>query len=142
MIKIRGHDYKTIYIRYQGNTTELKVCLCYRVENLKQRIQQKLGFKPECQELSFNGKRLDKNGVDIYSLGVREGSIIDLDIIQDFEDFIENDGDYSDYKEKYKNELNQLKDMGFLDEDINIEVLKQCSGNVEYTVQKLIEIMK
>ena len=41
-----------------------------------------------------------------------------------------NDGNV-DYKEKYKDQLAQLKDMGFINEETNIQVLKN-SGNSNF----------
>ena len=49
--------------------------------------------------------------------------------------------DNVDYKEKYKDQLAQLKDMGFINEETNIQVLKQCSGNVQYAIEKLINML-
>ena len=46
-----------------------------------------------------------------------------------------------DYKEKYKDQLAQLKDMGFINEETNIQVLKQCSGNVQFAVEKLLNML-
>ncbi len=145
-MKIRGHDPKTIYIMHKGKKREIKICLCRHVEYLKEYIQKELGIKPECQELRLNGKIL-KEGKDILSLGVKEYSIIDLNIIPDelekiegIYDFMDND-EILNYKEKYKNELAQLNDMGYYDEEINIQILKQCSGNVQYAIEKLVNIM-
>ena len=49
--------------------------------------------------------------------------------------------DNVDYKEKYKEQLAQLKDMGFINEETNIQVLKQCSGNVQFAIEKLINML-
>ena len=46
-----------------------------------------------------------------------------------------------DYKEKYKDQLAQMKDMGFVNEETNIQVLKQCSGNVQFAVEKLLNML-
>ena len=35
-----------------------------------------------------------------------------------------------DYKEKYKEELSKLKNMGFTNEEANIQALKQFNGNI------------
>ena len=51
-----------------------------------------------------------------------------------------NDGNV-DYKEKYKDQLAQMKDMGFVNEETNIQVLKQCSGNVQFAVEKLLNML-
>ena len=46
-----------------------------------------------------------------------------------------------DYKEKYKDQLAQMKDMGFVNEETNIHVLKQCSGNVQFAVERLLNML-
>ena len=48
--------------------------------------------------------------------------------------------DNVDYKEKYKDQLAQLKEMGFINEETNIQVLKRCSGNVQFAVERLINM--
>ena len=42
-----------------------------------------------------------------------------------------------DYKEKYKDQIAQIKDMGIDDEEKIIEALKQCDGNVQYALNRL-----
>jgi hypothetical protein len=49
----------------------------------------------------------------------------------------QNQNENIDYKEIYKEQLAQLKDMGFTDENKNIEILKQCQGNVNFAIEKL-----
>ena len=49
--------------------------------------------------------------------------------------------DNVDYKEKYKDQLAQLKEMGFINEETNIQVLKQCSGNVQFAIEKLLNML-
>jgi len=46
-----------------------------------------------------------------------------------------------DYKEKYKEQLQQMKDMGFVNEETNIQVLKQCSGNVQFAIERLLNML-
>jgi ubiquilin len=46
-----------------------------------------------------------------------------------------------DYKEKYKDQLAQMKDMGFVNEETNIQVLKQCSGNVQFAIERLLNML-
>jgi hypothetical protein len=53
-----------------------------------------------------------------------------------------NPQDNVDPKEKYKDQLAQLKDMGFINEEANIQVLKQCDGNVQFAVEKLLNMLK
>ena len=42
-----------------------------------------------------------------------------------------------DYKEKYKEQIAQIKDMGVDDEEKIIEALKACDGNVQYALNRL-----
>ncbi len=53
-----------------------------------------------------------------------------------------NPQDNVDPKEKYKEQLAQLKDMGFINEEANIQVLKQCDGNVQFAIEKLLNMLK
>ena len=52
----------------------------------------------------------------------------------------EDEEENIDYKEKYKNQLSQLKEMGFNEEEINIQILKVCNGNIENAIEKLCNI--
>ena len=49
----------------------------------------------------------------------------------------ENCGIDIDYKEKFKDQLFILKDMGFTNEENNIQVLKQSNGNINDALEKL-----
>ena len=49
-----------------------------------------------------------------------------------------NTGIDIDYKEKYKDQLSQLKDMGFIKEEINIKALKQSNGNISNALEILL----
>ena len=42
-----------------------------------------------------------------------------------------------DYKEKYKDQIAQIKEMGIDDEEKIIEALKKCDGNVTYALNRL-----
>ena len=44
-----------------------------------------------------------------------------------------------DYKEKYRDQLSQLNDMGFMDEETNIQALQQCNGNINNALEKLLK---
>lgn len=50
----------------------------------------------------------------------------------------QNEPSNIDYKEKYKNELETLKNMGFDNEEKNLNALKACQGNVNFAVEKLL----
>ena len=41
-------------------------------------------------------------------------------------------------RERYANELEQLKDMGFTDEETNLQMLSQSNGNVDLAIERLI----
>lgn len=57
-------------------------------------------------------------------------------------DFSVPQDDGVDPKEKYKEQLKQLKEMGFCNEETNIAVLKQCQGNVQFAIEKLINMFQ
>ena len=42
-----------------------------------------------------------------------------------------------DYKEKYKDQIAQIKEMGIDDEEKIIDALKKCDGNVQYALNRL-----
>ena len=44
-----------------------------------------------------------------------------------------------DYKEKYKEQLSLLKDMGFINEESNIQALKRSNGNINNALEKLLK---
>ena len=44
-----------------------------------------------------------------------------------------------DYKKEFKDQLSQLKDMGFTNEEINIQALKQSKGNTDIAIEKLLK---
>ena len=51
-----------------------------------------------------------------------------------------NKGINTDYKEKYKEQLSQLKNMGFINEGNNIQALKQSNGIIDNEVlDKLLQ---
>ena len=51
-----------------------------------------------------------------------------------------NNGINTDYKEKYKEQLSQLKNMGFINEENNIQALKQSNGIIDDKVlDKLLQ---
>ena len=46
-----------------------------------------------------------------------------------------------DPKELYKEQNKQLKDMGFINEELNFQVLAQTYGNVDAAVERLLNMM-
>jgi ubiquilin len=44
-----------------------------------------------------------------------------------------------DYKEEYKEQLTQLRNMGFTNEEANIQALKKTNGNIDRAVDKILE---
>ena len=52
---------------------------------------------------------------------------------------LEND-DNCDFKTKYEEELIQLKNMGYTDENINIQALKLNGGNIHNAIELLINM--
>jgi len=43
------------------------------------------------------------------------------------------------YKEEYKEQLSELRNMGFTDEEVNIQALKTSNGNIYRAVDKILE---
>ena len=72
------------YVIYNENGDKLRIdrlCTCCCVVNtFKERIQDKLGIKPEFQELSFNGKILENNNARLESYGIKGGDTLKLTI--------------------------------------------------------------
>jgi ubiquilin len=46
-----------------------------------------------------------------------------------------------DYKTVYATQLTQLQSMGFTNESVNIDALKQTGGNVEAAVERLLNML-
>ena len=44
-----------------------------------------------------------------------------------------------DYKKEYKNQLSQLKDMGFTNEETNIQALKHSKGNINNAIEMILK---
>ena len=110
----------------------MAICICGNVKHIKEQIGEKLGIKPEFQQLSLEGKILDDDSVTTKSLGLKPYSIIELTNL-------ENDNNL-DYKEKYKNQLEQLKNMGYNDENTNLEALKLNNGILQYAIELLVNM--
>lgn len=131
-LKIRGCSLRSIYVSVNGNITYMAICICGNVKHIKEQIGKELGIKPEFQQLSLEGKILDDDSVTTKSLGLKPYSIIELTNL-------ENDNNL-DYKEKYKNQLEQLKNMGYNDENTNLEALKVNNGILQYAIELLIDM--
>jgi len=43
--------------------------------------------------------------------------------------------------ERFKDQLQQMKDMGFTNQDMNIEVLQQTGGNVNAAIERLLNML-
>ena len=127
-IRILGCDPKPIFIKHEDKTIEIKVCFCKEIYELKEIIRAELGINTKCQELSLNGKILNDHQ-KLNSLGVKENTLFELKVDNSFE-----------IKEKYKNELVLLKDMGYNDEKLNIQVLNQCDGNTQDAIEILLNM--
>ena len=71
------------------------------------------------------------------------GQISDINIFNSNKtgnkDIFGNSGIDIDFKEEYKNQLSQLKDMGFINEETNIKALKQSNGNINNTLEILLK---
>ena len=117
-IKIRGHNPRLIFLENKPYFREIYICLCHSLAQLK----EKIGLSPNYRELYADGRelQLNDNNKSIDQLGIRELSILSWG------------PDKCDYKEKFKNELIQLKDMGFCNEKAIIQILRVSAGNIRY----------
>ncbi len=120
-IKIRGHNPRLIFLENKPYFKEIYICLCQTLAQLK----EKIGLSPNYRELYADGRKLqlNDNNKDIDKLGIRELSILSWG------------PDKCDYKEKFKNELIQLKDMGFSNERANLQILRVSAGNIRYAIE-------
>ena len=131
LVLMRGCRLPPIYINYEGKKTEMRICICHGVKFLKEQIEKQFKIKPEFQVLRLNGEILkDKNNKNVLK-NLKTSSKIDFINTKAKEDFEVDD---NDFKEKYKNELSQLEEMGYCDEIINIEALKLGGGNIEFAI--------
>ena len=77
------------------------------------------------QLMNSSGQITNTNSYNIYNTPNKEN--------------FRNSGIDIDYKEKYKDQLSQLNEMGFMDEENNIQALKMCNGNINNTLEKLLK---
>ena len=81
VLKLTGSPCYVIY-----NEKGDKICIegictcCCKVIFFKQKIQDKLGIKPEFQELSFKGKILENINASLESYGIKVGDTLKLTI--------------------------------------------------------------
>lgn len=47
-----------------------------------------------------------------------------------------------DYKKNYATQLKSMKEMGFLNEEVNLEMLINTQGNVEAAIERLLSMLK
>ena len=116
-----------IYIEYKGQKIEIgKFCLfCDKVRNVKKSILEKLKLSYYAKfkgivEISYSGYILSDEDAKINSFGIKENSIINVIVYEDLFEYIE----------KYNEQLKQLIEMGFDEEEIDIRLLKLCMGKI------------
>ena len=132
-----GENIISIFINIDGQKTKMDINKYSDIKKVKEQIQNQLGINPEYQELSYNGTLLDNENTKIDYLGIKDSSVIDLKM--KIKEDLGND-DNCDYTEKYKNELIQLNNMGYTDDDVNIQALKLNGGNVQYAIELLVNM--
>ena len=138
ILKMRGCRLPPVWIRYEGKDIQMRICICQGVKHLKEQIEKELKIKPEFQELRLNGEILeDEKDKNVLS-DLKSYSTITLINTSQKGDF-END-DYYSFKELYKSQLVQLKEMGYNDEIINIEALKLADGNIDFAIGFLLNM--
>jgi hypothetical protein len=47
-----------------------------------------------------------------------------------------------DYKAKYANQLAKMKEMGFINEEVNLEALKATHGIIDAAIERIITMLK
>ena len=71
------------------------------------------------------------------------GQVLDINTFNnnktENKDIFGNSGIDIDYKEEYKEQLSQLKNMGFINEEANIKALKESNGNINNTLEILLK---
>lgn len=83
----------------------------------------------------------EENEIDSSNDDINE----DNDSNSDEEDSDDDDDDdnetfYKDLKEKYSSQFEEVKNMGFEDEELILKTLLQCHGSVAITINKLVEM--
>ena len=68
----------------------------------------------------------------LYELNINENSILNLQLEGEFENSI-------DYEQKYKNQIKILENLGFTQEGIKLDVLKQCYGDLKYYFSNIFD---
>ena len=127
-IKVRGCGQSLIFLEDKPYFSEIYILYHQNLFQLKEQI----GLNPYYQELYLNGRQLNDNYKYLHQLGVKELSILSLNEYTD----------KCDYKEKFKNELIQLKDMGFSNEEANIQILRVSAGNIRYAIEHYYKYLK
>ena len=129
-LRIRGCNLCTICVNIDGEITQMPICICGDVKHIKEQIRDKLQIEPEFQELSLDGKILDDDNVKTKSLNLIPNALIDLKV--------KGNLNYDVFKVKYRYKLYQLEDMGFNDENINLQALKLSDGDVNLALELLL----
>ena len=141
ILKIRGYKFHLFILimkerkgkKRKGKERKLKgeFVFVHGVKYLKEQIKKQFKIKPEFQVLRLNGEILeDENNKNVLQ-NLKSYSKIDLINTKPKEDF-ENDD--KNFKEKYKDEMSQLEEMGYRDKIIFIETLKIGVGNIEFII--------
>ena len=129
-LRIRGCNLCTICVNIDGEITQMPICICGDVKHIKEQIRDKLKIEPEFQELSLDGKILDDDNVKTKSLNLIPYALIDLKV--------KGNLNYDVFKVKYRYKLYQLEDMGFNDENINLQALKLNNGDINLALELLL----
>ena len=136
--RMRGCRLPPVWIHYEGKDIQMRICICQGVKHLKEQIEAKFKIKPEFQVLSLNGEILeDEKDKNVLS-DLKSYSKITLINNSSKKNLV--DDDYNDFKEIYKSQLAQLKEMGYNDEIINIEALKLADGNIDFAIGFLLNM--
>ena len=101
LFKKSGCRLPPIYINFNGEETEMRICICHGVKYLKEQLEKKFGIKSEFQELRLKGQILEdyENNENVLK-DLKSYSTIEL--IKNTKPKEDLENDYNDYKELYK----------------------------------------
>ena len=134
VLRLRGCKPLPIYVKYYLGKFEIQACPnCTNIQQVKELIKKKVDFEPEYQEISFNGKSLDKETGKLASFGIMINSILDLNVPSFY---------YGEINNNYLRQIQILHEMGFYRNDINYKLLNQCLGDIVYYFENHYEFNK
>jgi len=104
--------------------------------------QQNQSFgQQQFQQPQNTGFNNNQNNSDLFRQAFNNLNQPQQNLNQNNNNNNQNNQQQQNYEEIYKDQLSQLEAMGFVNKDLNLQVLKQCSGNVNVAVERLLNMM-